>query len=147
VFSRSNDKEEEAKALGATLLVHSDEEALKKAARTLDVILDTVSAAHPIQPLLSTLKVSGSYVLIGGITAPISAATFLLISNNYKIEGTLIGGVPETAEMLEFCSKHNIEPTYDVIHAKDADEHFRKLEQGVVGARRAVIDISTIKEL
>mmetsp|Transcript_3356 Transcript_3356/g.4155 ORF Transcript_3356/g.4155 Transcript_3356/m.4155 type:complete len:366 (-) Transcript_3356:37-1134(-) len=147
VFSRNNAKEEQAKALGAKLLVHSDKKALQAAARSLDVILDTVSAEHEIMPLVTTLKPTGSYVLIGGVAAPVKVDTMALLFNRYKVEGSLVGGVPETAEMLEFCAANDIEPTYDIIHAKDADEHFRKLEQGKVGARRAVIDISTIKEL
>mmetsp|Transcript_23821 Transcript_23821/g.36210 ORF Transcript_23821/g.36210 Transcript_23821/m.36210 type:complete len:366 (+) Transcript_23821:34-1131(+) len=147
VFSRSTDKEEEAKALGAKLLVHSNREALNAASRSFDVILDTVSAKHDVMSLISTLKPTGAYVLIGAIAAPVSVDIMALLFNRYKVEGSLVGGVPETAEMLEFCSVNNIEPTYDVIHAKDADEHFRKLEEGKVGARRAVIDISTIREL
>ena len=147
VFSRSNEKEQEAKDLGAGILVYSDLEALKAASRHFDVILDTVSASHPVEPLITTLKPGGSYVLIGAFPAPVSVSTFILLMNNYKIEGSLVGGVPETAEMLQFCAEHNIEPVYDVIHAKDADEHFRKLEEGKVGARRAVIDVATIKDL
>merc|ERR1712000_671088 len=129
--------EEQAKALGAELLVHSDKEALKSAARSLDVILDTVSVKHDVMSLVGTLKPTGSYVLIGGVAAPIEVDTMALLFNIYSVEGSLVGGVPETAEMLEFCAANDIEPTYDIIHAKDADEHFRKLEQGKVGARRA----------
>merc|ERR1712137_1250135 len=147
VFSRSNAKEEEAKALGAELLVHSDKEALKSATRSFDVILDTVSARHDIMPLVGTLKPKGCYVIIGAVAATVEVDIMSLLFNGYSVEGSLVGGVPETVEMLEFCSANNIEPTYDIIHAKDADEHFRKLEQGKVGARRAVIDISTLKEL
>jgi alcohol dehydrogenase (NADP+) len=147
VFSRNNKKEGEAKRLGAGLLIHTDEGALKAANHTFDVILDTVSAYHDIPPLAGTLKVGGTYVLFGVIPQPISISALTLIGNRYAIEGSLVGGVSETQEMLDFCTGHNIVPDIKIIHAKDASDHFKALHDGVAGVKRAVIDMSTLKEL
>jgi len=122
IFSRNKDKEEEAKALGAEILVYSDEEAVRAASRTFNVILDTVSVSHPLDKIISTLKVGGALVLIGGVPTPVPISPLTLLMNRYAVEGSLVGGVPETAEMLEFCAANNIEPIYTVIHAKDAQE-------------------------
>jgi uncharacterized zinc-type alcohol dehydrogenase-like protein len=147
VMSRSNAKAAEAKALGAYLLVHSDKDAIKAATRTFDVVVDTVSAAHPIASLVNTLKVGGAYVLIGGVAQPFEMSPFQMINSRQCIEGSLIGGVPETQEMLDFCAKHNIVPEYKVIAAKDASAHFQSLTKGEGGARRSVIDIATLKDM
>lgn len=146
-FSRSNKKEAEAKAMGASILVHSDEEAVKAAFRKFDVVLDTVSAPHEVAPLLSTLKVAGTYVLLGAIGKPFEIAAFPMIFGNQSLEGSLIGGIPETQEMLDFCAKHNVLPDIKVIHARDASAQFKALADGSAGAQRAVIDMSTLKDL
>jgi uncharacterized zinc-type alcohol dehydrogenase-like protein len=147
VFSRNNKKEAKAKELGADILIHTDEEAVKAAYRKFDVVLDTVSAAHPVAPLVNTIKVGGTYVMIGGVPKPFEISSFQMLFNRQTIEGSLIGGCPETQQMLDFCAEHNIVPEYKVIHAKDASEQFKAMSAGDADAMRAVIDISTLKEL
>ena len=147
VLSRNLNKKEAAEKLGAKILAHGDAEAVKAAFRTFDVILDTVSVPHDINSLLSTLKVGGALVTIGGVSKPFEVSAFGLLMNRHKVEGSLVGGVPETAEMLSFCAEHNIKPDFEVIHAKDADAQFKSLEAGTAGPIRRVIDISTIQEL
>ena len=147
VFSCSNKKEPEAKALGADLLVHMDEEALKAAARTFDVILDTVSHRHPITPLASTMTVGGTLVFLGAVPKPFEISAFPMLFNHLNIEGSLVGGVAETKEMLSFCAKYNIKPDIKVIHAKDASNHFKALANGTALVERAVIDMPTLQDL
>jgi uncharacterized zinc-type alcohol dehydrogenase-like protein len=147
VLSRNNSKAAEAKALGAEILVHSDEAALAAAARKFNVVIDTVSALHPIAPIVNTLKVGGAYVLLGGIAKPFELVAFSLIMGRYSVEGSLVGGMPETQEMLDFCSKHNVVPECKTIHAKEATAQFKALADGTAGAARAVIDMSTLKDL
>ena len=147
VFSRSNKKEAQAHALGANLLVHTDEKALSEQVRAFDTIIDTVSESHPVASIVGTLKVGGTMVLLGAIGAPFQVSAFPLLANNHKIEGSLVGGIPETKEMLEFCAKHDIIPHCKVIHAKDASAHFTSMSEGTSGAERYVIDISTLKDL
>jgi D-arabinose 1-dehydrogenase-like Zn-dependent alcohol dehydrogenase len=133
--------------MGASLLVHTDEESLSEQVRVFDCIIDTVSAPHAIAPIMGTLKVGGAMVLLGAIPTPFELSAFALLLNNHSIEGSLVGGVPETKEMLEFCAKHNIVPDSKVIHAKDASAQFKAMSEGTADAERYVIDISTFKEL
>ncbi|GAX20366.1 cinnamyl-alcohol dehydrogenase [Fistulifera solaris] len=146
VFSRNNSKKADAEALGAELLVHSDASAMDQAARSIDLILDTVSAPHAIAPLMNTLKVGGNYVLLGAVAKPMEVGAFPLIFSRHSVEGSLIGGTQETQEMLDFCAQHQIVPQYEVIPAKDANAHFHAMIKGTSGAKRSVIDMSTIAE-
>ena len=147
VLSRSTSKKGQAAALGADILAHSDAQALANAKFQFDVIIDTVSAPHEVQPLLQTLKVGGTYVCIGGVPQPMAISAFSLISNNYKMEGSLIGGLPETQEMLDFCNEHQVFPAIKIIHAKDANAQFQALAAGSADVDRAVIDMSTLADV
>ena len=110
-------------------------------------MLDTVSIEHAVDQLVNTLKVGGTYVLIGAKPMALSISNTQMTSNRQTIEGSLIGGVPETQEMLDFCDAHNIKPNYNVIHAKDASAQFQAMMGGTADAQRAVIDIATLKTL
>ena len=147
VLSRNNKKEHDAKLLGADILIYTDAEALKAATHTFDLILDTVAASHDIASLVATLKIGGQYVLIGGVPEPFSLSAFALLANRHSVEGSLVGGVAETQEMLDFCAEHNISPDCKIIHAKDASDQFKSMSAGESGAIRAVIDMSTIFDL
>lgn len=147
IFSRNKSKEDEAKAMGATILVHSDDEQVKANTRTFDVILDTVSASHPIAPLMNMLKVGSAYVLLGAIGQPFEISAFPMIMNNQSLEGSLIGGVPETQQMLDFCAEHNVHPDIEIIHARDANDQFRAMANGTASASRKVIDMSTLADM
>lgn len=147
ILSRNDSKKDDAERLGCDLLVYTDEDALAKAARSFDVVLDTVSVPHDVAKLASTLKVGGHWVLLGGVAQPFDISAFSLLMNRHSIEGSLIGSVPETQEMLEFCAKHNVVPEYEVIAAKDANAQFKALMNGSASADRKVIDISTLKDM
>jgi len=148
ILSRNDNKKADAERLGCELLVYTDDDALAKASRSFDVVLDTVSVPHDVGKLAnSTLKVGGHWVLLGAVGKPFEVGAFPLIMNQHCIEGSLIGSVPETQEMLEFCAKHNVVPEYKVISAKDADAQFKALMNGTASADRKVIDISTLKDL
>ena len=145
VLSRSEKKRSAAERMGCEYLVHTDEDKLKESARKFDVVLDTVAAVHDVAKLVGTLKVGGTWVLLGAIAQPFEISAFALISSRHSLEGSLIGGIPETQEMLDFCAKHGIVPEYEVIHAKDADAQFHALIEGTAAADRKVIDMSTLK--
>jgi len=147
VLSRSTAKKEQAAALGADILAHSDEEAIKAAAYTFDVILDTVAVSHECSKLFPTMKVGGTYVCIGAIPTPTTFSPMMLLFNKHSIEGSLVGGIEETQEMLNFCAEHNIAPDVKVIAAKDASAQFKALADGTAPAERAVIDMSTLADL
>lgn len=147
ILSRDERKKAEADKLGCEYLVYTNDEALSKATRSFDVVIDTVSAPHDIAKMTNTMKVGGTWVLLGGVPQPFQVSAFQMLMSRYSIEGSLIGGVPETQEMLDFCAAHNIVPEYEVIDAKDANAQFKALMAGTAGANRKVIDISTLKAM
>jgi len=144
ILSRNEKKKADADRMGCEYLVHTNEEELGKVTRTFDVVLDTVAAPHDIAKMTSILNVDGTWVLLGAIGQPFEISALQLLFNRISIEGSLIGGVPETQEMLDFCAKHKIVPEYEVIDATKADAHFKALMAGTAGADRKVIDISTL---
>jgi alcohol dehydrogenase (NADP+) len=147
VLSRSDSKRDAAEKLGCKYLVYSNEDEVKAAGRSFDCVLDTVSAPHDIASLVSTLKVGGTYVLLGAVGKPFEVSAFPLLFNRHSIEGSLIGGIPETQEMLDFCAEHDVVPEFRVIKADEADEQFKKLIAGTASPDRAVIDMSTLNQL
>jgi alcohol dehydrogenase (NADP+) len=147
VLSRSAAKADAAKKLGADMLVHTDEEDVKSHFRSFDLVVDTVSEPHPIQPLLSVLKVGGTWHLLGGVSKPVEIGAMSLLFNHQTISGSLIGGVPETQQMLDFCAKHGILPDIEVIPASAANKQFLAMAAGASDANRFVIDMSTLKDM
>lgn len=147
VLSRSTSKKAEAEALGASILAHSDEEAIKTQAGTFDVIVDTIPTHHDISHILPLLKVSGVYHFVGAVPQPIGVSPFALLMSNISVSGSLVGGIDGTQEMLDFCSKHNIKPDIKVIDAKEAAPHFTSLIEGSAPVDRHVIDMSTLPNL
>jgi alcohol dehydrogenase (NADP+) len=147
ILSRDNRKLQQAKKLGCEYIAYSNYDDVEAATRTFDVVLDSVSAPHDIGSLTSVLKVGGTYVVLGAVGKPFEISAMSIIFNRYAIEGSLVGGTPETQEMLDFCAKHNIVPEYRVIDAKDANRQFKALINGEANADRCVIDISTLKNM
>jgi alcohol dehydrogenase (NADP+) len=147
VLSRSFDKKEQAAALGADLLAHTDEAALANAAATFELIVDTVSVHREISSLFGLLTVGGTYHCIGGVAEEVGVVPFRLIGKNIHLTGSLVGGLPATQDMLNFCSRHEILPTIEVIPAAQASAQFAAFATGDVDAKRHVIDMSTLKDL
>ena len=98
------------------------------AAVGLDVILDTVSAPHDVEPYLGLLSTDGTLVLIGLVTKPFHFAGNALVFSQKAIRGSLIGGTARTAEMLNYCCGHDIYPDVNVIGADDVSETLQRLE-------------------
>ena len=148
MLSRSQDKKDAANALGANILAHTDEDAMKEAAGSFDLIIDTVAVHHEINHIMQTLKSGGTYHLIGMLSQdPVGISPMAMIMKNFNIEGSLVGGIPETQEMLNFCNEHNVLPEIKVIHAKDASSQFKAMSKGDADTVRRVIDMSTLSEL
>jgi cinnamyl-alcohol dehydrogenase len=110
VFSTSPNKKEEAlKGLGADeFVVTKDEEAMKAYKNKVDYILDTVSAKHPLAPYLNVLKPDGKLILVGMPPEAMEFAPAGIVLSRKLIGGSMIGGIKETQEMLDFCGKHDI---------------------------------------
>ncbi|MAF14715.1 MAG: hydroxyacid dehydrogenase [Marinomonas sp.] len=144
VISRSTKKETEAKALGAKgILASTDEEAMTAAANAFDLIIDTVPTAHDINAYTPLLDVDGSLVIVGQVGPTGELNSMPMIFGRRRVAGSLIGGIAETQEVLDFCAKHNIYPECEMIQMDQINEAFKRLEQGEM-AHRFVIDMSSL---
>ena len=144
MLSHSPSKEAEAKRLGAhKFVLTSNNEAIKGLANYFDFILDTVSAPHDYNVYLSLLKTDGVMICVGAPPAPAQVPAFNLIFNRRSIGGSLIGGLPETQEMLDYCAKHGIVSDVEVIAMKDVDKAYERMLKSDV-RYRFVIDMATL---
>lgn len=145
VISRSTAKEADAKAIGAKgILASTDVEAMEKAANSFDFILDTAPVKHDVTPYLPLLDVDGSLVIVGQIGPLAEPMTMPLIFGRRRIGGSLIGGIKETQEVLDFCAEHNIYPECEMIRMDEINKAFEHLSKGDV-SHRFVIDMSTLE--
>lgn len=144
VLSTSAKKAEDAKKLGAHhFVVTSDPEQMKAVAGTFDFILDTVSADHDLNVYLGLLKTNGTHVCVGVPTKPAEIAAFSIIGGRKSLAGSMIGGLPETQEMLDFCAEHNIVSDIELVDMKDIHTAYDRMLKGDV-RYRFVIDMATI---
>ncbi|KAG8377977.1 hypothetical protein BUALT_Bualt08G0089900 [Buddleja alternifolia] len=143
VISTSINKKKEAiETLGADAFIVSRElEEMQAAAGTLDGIIDTVSAVHPIQPLISMLKPHGKMVILGVPDKPLELPVFPLISARKTVAGSLSGGMKETQEMIDFAAKHNILSDVEIIPMDYVNTAMDRLARGDV-KYRFVIDVA-----
>ena len=144
MLSHSPSKETDAKRLGAhKFLLTSDKEQVKSAGNYFDFILDTVSAPHDYNTYLSMLNTDGVMVCVGAPSEPAIVPAFNLIFQRRSLAGSLIGGIPETQEMLDYCAEHNITSDVEVINIKDINESYERMLKGDV-RYRFVIDMATL---
>lgn len=144
VLSRTADKAEDAKALGANaLLVSSDEEAMKKAASSFDLIIDTVPVKHDLNPYMTLLDVDGTLVIVGQIGPVAEPSTVPLVLGRRRIAGSPIGGIRQTQEMLDFCAAKNILPDVEMIRMDEINHAFERMEKADV-RYRFVIDMASL---
>ena len=141
IFSTSPSKEADAKALGAHhFCVTSDPANLGPLAGTFNFILDTVSADHDVNAYLNLLGVGGAMVVVGVPPSPNTIHALSLIFGNKTLSGSLIGGIPETQEMLDFCAEHNITSDIEVITPHRIEEAYDRTVKADV-RYRFVIDM------
>lgn len=146
LFTRSPGKEEDAHRLGASrVVISTDEEQMKSVANTFDVIIDTVPYTHDLKPYVPTLAISGTLVLVGliGDLDP-SITTVPLVLGRRSIAGSMIGGIKETQEMLDFCGEHNIVPDVEMINIQDINHAYERMLKSDV-KYRFVIDMQSLK--
>ena len=145
VLSTSRKKEEDAKRLGAEHFIATNEaDALEKAAGSFDFILDAVSAEHDYNAYLNTLKRDGTMILLGVPEKPAPVHAFSLIMKRRKLGGSLIGGIKETQEMLDFCGKNNIVSDVEMIPIQKINEAYERMIKGDV-RYRFVIDMTSLR--
>ncbi len=144
MLSHTPSKEADAKRLGAhKFLLTSNKEQVKSVSNYFDFILDTVSAPHDYNTYLSMLNTNGVMVCVGAPSEPAVVPAFNLIFQRRSIAGSLIGGLPETQEMLDYCAEHNITSDVEVIDIKDINESYERMLKGDV-RYRFVIDMATM---
>ncbi|WP_157696341.1 zinc-binding dehydrogenase, partial [Caballeronia temeraria] len=141
----SSKKKQDALRVGAhEVVVSRNPEEMKAHVDTFDFILDTVSAPHDLNEYLKLLRPEGNLTLVGASAEKIDVSAYSLIFGGRSISGSLIGGIAETQEMLDFCGEHNIVSDVEVVGVQQINEAYERLEKGDVKYRFA-IDMSTLK--
>jgi len=144
MLSSSASKEKDAKRLGAhKFALTKDPEVLKSYGEYFDFIIDTVSAQHDFNTYLNLLKRDGTLILVGAPPKPIDFPAFGIIPKRRRIAGSMIGGIKETQEMLDFCAQHNIVSDVEVIPMKEINNAYERVLKGDV-RYRFVIDMATL---
>ena len=136
VLSRSPNKKEDAEKLGAhKFVLTTDDQEVSKHANYFDYILDTVSAKHDITQAFTMIKRQGTLIMVGASEKPLDLNVFPLIFNGRKMMGSLIGGLPETQEMLNHCGEHGIVSEIELIKPNYINEAYERVLKSEVKYR------------
>ena len=145
VLSHSEKKRSDVIRLGAAeFLLTADARAVSQIGRRFDFILDTVSAPHDINVYLESLKTDGTMILVGAPDQPISVGAFPLLLRRRRLVGSLIGGITETQEMLDFCAEHGLGADVELITVQQVNDAYERMLRGDV-RYRFVLDLHTLK--
>jgi alcohol dehydrogenase (NADP+) len=147
LFSRSPGKEKDAFDLGAdAVIISTDDSQMGTATGKFDLIIDTVPYVHDINPYVATLNTNGTIVLVGylGPLDPFLNSVPMIMGRK-SVAGSLIGGIAETQEMLDFCGKHNIVSEIEIIKMQDINEAYERMLKSDV-RYRFVIDMASLKD-
>ena len=147
IFTRSESKVSEAKKQGADyVVVSTDEDQMAAAAETFDFMLDTVPVQHDINPYLNCLSYDGTHIMVG-LLEPLEPAlqTGALVFKRRVLAGSLIGGMPETQEVLDFCAEHDISCDVEMLDIHNINDAYERMKKGDV-KYRFVIDMKTLKD-
>jgi uncharacterized zinc-type alcohol dehydrogenase-like protein len=146
LLSTSRSKEADARRLGATAFeITRDEATFTRLLRKFDLILDTISAPHDYNKYLGMLRVQGTMVVVGVPPEPTPVAAFSLIGGNRRLAGSLIGGIRETQEMLDYCGKNGIVSDVEVIPVQKINEAYDRMLKSDV-RYRFVIDTASLRK-
>lgn len=144
LFTTSPGKVVDGKRVGAhEVVVSTDEKQMAAHAGSFDFILDAVSATHDLNAYLNLLKRDGNLVLVGAPEKPLPVAAFPLIFRRRSVSGSLIGGLPETQEMLDFCGQHNITSDIEMIRMDQINTAYERMLKSDV-KYRFVIDMASL---
>ena len=147
LFSRSPGKEADARRLGADRIVISTDPAqMATVAGQFDLIVDTVPYAHDVNPYVPTLATGGTMVMVGYLGPLEAFNTGPLVFSRKALAGSLIGGIAETQEMLDFCGEHGITSDIEMVRIQDINEAYERLLKADV-KYRFVIDMASLKEV
>jgi uncharacterized zinc-type alcohol dehydrogenase-like protein len=145
VFTTSPGKKEDALRLGADeVVVSRNADEMKKHSGSFDYILDTISADHDINAYINLLGRDGNLTLVGAPEKPLAISSFSLLFGRRSLSGSIIGGIAETQEMLDFCGEHGITSDIEVIKIQDINEAYERMLKSDV-KYRFVIDMASLK--
>jgi uncharacterized zinc-type alcohol dehydrogenase-like protein len=145
VFTTSPSKKEDALRLGADgVVVSRDANEMQKHSGSFDFILDAVSAHHDINAYINLLRPDGNITIVGAPEEPLAVSAFSLLMGRRNLSGSLVGGIAETQEMLDFCGKHNITADVEVIPIQKVNEAYERLLKADV-KYRFCIDMASLK--
>ncbi|MBW2960404.1 NAD(P)-dependent alcohol dehydrogenase [Mesonia aestuariivivens] len=145
MITTSKNKSEDAKRLGADeVLISKDQEQMKEHANSFDFLLNTVPVKHDLNPYINLLKRDATMVLVGAIEPLEEMHGGLLIGKRRSVAGSVIGGIKETQEMLDFCGEHNVVSDIEMINMQDINEAFERVTKSDV-KYRFVIDMKSLK--
>jgi len=144
VLSRSAHKAADAKGLGAHRFLQTiDEKQVSASASYFDFIIDTVASRHDYNLPVNMLRTDGTLICVGAPPEPIELQAFPLLFKRRRVAGSLIGGIPETQEMLDYCAAKNITSDIELISMKDINAAYLRMEKSDV-KYRFVIDMATL---
>ena len=144
LFTTSPDKAEDARRLGADeVVISKDPDAMAAQAGRFDFMLDTVAAVHDINALLNCLKRDATLCQVGAPEKPLATSVFGLIFKRRNFAGSLIGGIAETQEMLDFCGQHGITSDIEMIRMEEIETAYARMLKSDV-KYRFVIDMATM---
>lgn len=145
VFSTSQSKKEDALRLGADeVIISTNPEEMQQHSGTFNFILDTVSADHDINAYLGMLGRGGNITMVGAPEKPLQLSAFALLFGQKSLSGSIIGGIAETQEMLDFCGEHNITSDVEIIPIQQVNEAYERLVKSDVKYRFS-IDMASLK--
>jgi alcohol dehydrogenase (NADP+) len=145
VFTTSSNKKEDALRLGADeVLISRNADQMKKHAGSFDFILDAVSADHDINAYIQLLRRDGNITLVGAPPKPLAVSALALLFRRRSLSGSVIGGIAETQEMLDFCGRHNITADVEIIPVQKVNEAYERLLKSDVKYRFS-IDMASLK--
>lgn len=146
MITTSPDKSEDAKKLGADeVLISKDEQQMKDHAGSFDFLLNTIPVGHDMNPYVSLLKRDATMVLVGAVEPLESLHGGGIIMGRKRIAGSMIGGIKETQEMLDFCGEHNVVSEIEMIDIQNINEAYDRLVKSDV-KYRFVIDMQSLKD-
>ena len=146
IFTRSESKVEEALQQGADhVIISTDDQQMQAATEQFDYLLDTIPVEHDFNPYLNCLKYNGTHIVVGQLT-PLEPAlnTGALVMKRRSILGSLIGGLAETQEVLDFCSAHNISCDIEMLDIQHINAAYERMKKGDV-KYRFVIDMNSLR--
>jgi uncharacterized zinc-type alcohol dehydrogenase-like protein len=146
LFTRTPGKEPEGRRLGADhVVISTDPAQMKAVAGRFDIVIDTVPNEHDVNPYIATVRRDGDYVIVGQLTPlvpPLNPSP--MMGGRKSVAGSMIGGIAETQEMLDFCGKHDIVSDIEVINIQDVNKAYDRMLKSDV-RYRFVIDMASLK--